>query len=429
MGVSDVEDKFKLVNLDRFSSSIKVTIWCTTFNHVNYIEKAIEGFISQETSFEYEVIIFDDASVDGTTNIVEEYANKHPDKIKAIIAKKNTYRSPDRRALMAEIKRRFINGAYISYCEGDDYWIYSKKLQRQYDLLEQNGDISMCIHNAIRVNGSEVLPQIIDMDTHLLDDEEVFFCNNGRPPTASFFCRTEYVRELEKTVAYQMCPVGDDLMRYFFNTKGKILYLDKCWAVRNYMHDGSWNSQIKDNEALTEYYMKYFDYLKQFDKETADRYIKYTSRMKMDFCIGTCDALTKMCKSVFDYHEVIMKCITFFGEEYHDKLLQLWVGNNMTFSGYEDYLCNLSQKQKLYIYGAGVVAERMYRALLRKGCHVEGVVVTDVKNQNQELLGNNVVCVDDIDVDDGVCFVLAMNKKNRLEVARSLLEKGIRKFM
>ena len=69
----------------------KVSIWCTTYNHCNYIKRTLDSFLMQHTTFNYEVIIYDDASTDGTTQIIQEYAKNHPDNIKLLIMKENKY--------------------------------------------------------------------------------------------------------------------------------------------------------------------------------------------------------------------------------------------------------------------------------------------------------------------------------------------------
>ena len=52
-----------------------VSICCITFNHVNYIRDAIEGFLMQKTNFPIEILIHDDASTDGTEEIIKGYEN------------------------------------------------------------------------------------------------------------------------------------------------------------------------------------------------------------------------------------------------------------------------------------------------------------------------------------------------------------------
>jgi len=52
---------------------IEVSVCCLTYNHKNYIRQAIDSFINQNTNFNYEVVIHDDCSNDGTIDILKEY--------------------------------------------------------------------------------------------------------------------------------------------------------------------------------------------------------------------------------------------------------------------------------------------------------------------------------------------------------------------
>lgn len=68
-----------------------VSIVCITCNHAPYIRQAIESIANQETDFDFEIIVHDDCSTDGTTDVVREFAEKYPDIIKPIIREKNIY--------------------------------------------------------------------------------------------------------------------------------------------------------------------------------------------------------------------------------------------------------------------------------------------------------------------------------------------------
>lgn len=114
-----------------------VSIRCTTYNHVNFIRDAIEGFLMQETTFPVEILIHDDASTDGTTEIVREYEKKYTNCISAFYQSVNTYRHPKRNELRHRYSKAF-SGKYIAICEGDDYWTDKDKLQLQATYLETN---------------------------------------------------------------------------------------------------------------------------------------------------------------------------------------------------------------------------------------------------------------------------------------------------
>ena len=73
------------------NSSIMVSICCITYNQASYIRDALEGFVNQKTDFAYEVLIHDDASNDGTADIIREYADCYPDLIFPILQTENQY--------------------------------------------------------------------------------------------------------------------------------------------------------------------------------------------------------------------------------------------------------------------------------------------------------------------------------------------------
>ena len=130
-----------------------VSICCITYNHAPFIRKALDGFLMQEPPTGvskddpwYEILIHDDASTDGTTEIVKEYAEKYPDKIFPLYEEENQYQN------VGTVGIDFFNynrarGRYIAYCEGDDYWTDSRKLQKQVDFMDAHLEYSICFHD------------------------------------------------------------------------------------------------------------------------------------------------------------------------------------------------------------------------------------------------------------------------------------------
>lgn len=128
------------------SRPLMVSIQCFTFNQESYIRQCLDGFVMQKTNFRFEAIVHDDASTDGTADIIREYAEKYPDIIKPIFETENQYSKHD--GSLRRIMDEACTGKYIAICEGDDYWIDPQKLQIQVDFLENHPDYSMCFHRA-----------------------------------------------------------------------------------------------------------------------------------------------------------------------------------------------------------------------------------------------------------------------------------------
>lgn len=121
-----------------------VSISCITYNHNLYIRECIEGFLLQKTTFPLEILIHDDASTDGTKEIIKEYENNYPEIIKPIYEAENQWSKGRRGSMIFNFPRAL--GKYIALCEGDDYWIDEFKLQKQVDFLEKNERYSATVH-------------------------------------------------------------------------------------------------------------------------------------------------------------------------------------------------------------------------------------------------------------------------------------------
>lgn len=134
-------------------NDIKVSILCTTYNHGDYIKDCLDSLLAQKTNFAFEIVINDDASTDNTSLIIEEYVKKFPKKIHCITQKENLYKSKGLPEIMSNILLKNSTGKYIAFCEGDDYWTDSYKLQLQYDAMENNDDCTLCVHRANMVDG------------------------------------------------------------------------------------------------------------------------------------------------------------------------------------------------------------------------------------------------------------------------------------
>ena len=129
-----------------------VSICCLTYNHAPFIRDCLDGFIVQQTTFPIEILIHDDASTDGTAEIIRQYAERYPDTIFPIYETENQYKRGFAGKMDIVFNYSRARGKYIAYCEGDDYWTDPLKLQKQVDFMESNPDYSVCFHRCKRLN-------------------------------------------------------------------------------------------------------------------------------------------------------------------------------------------------------------------------------------------------------------------------------------
>ena len=115
-----------------------------TYNQAKFIRQCLDGIVMQRTTFPIEILVHDDASTDGTQDIIKEYTARYPGLINPILQTENQYSKGVK--IDMEFNYRRARGKYIATCEGDDFWTDPDKLQRQVDILEQHPDYSMCCH-------------------------------------------------------------------------------------------------------------------------------------------------------------------------------------------------------------------------------------------------------------------------------------------
>jgi glycosyltransferase involved in cell wall biosynthesis len=119
-----------------------VSVLVTPYNQKDYIRQSLDSILMQQCDFDFEVVIGEDCSTDGTREICQEYAAKHPERIVLCLNEVN-------KGLLNNYFDIFLKakGNYIADCGGDDYWLTDSKLQEQVDLLEANPEVSLVAGN------------------------------------------------------------------------------------------------------------------------------------------------------------------------------------------------------------------------------------------------------------------------------------------
>lgn len=181
------------------SSDVVVSICMLTYNHASYIAEALEGILEQNVRFRYEILVHDDASTDGTADIVKYYAGRYGQIIKPIYQKDNVWTKGVNPSIFFNYPR--VNGRYVAWCEGDDSWLDPEKLQMQVDILEASPEIDLCFHSALMRNitiesNKELSIGNYKADSGIVDFDDVFLRRCGMLPTASCIVRRDILQKL-----------------------------------------------------------------------------------------------------------------------------------------------------------------------------------------------------------------------------------------
>lgn len=211
----------------------EVSICCITYNHAKYIRDALDGFLMQKTTFPIEIIIHDDASTDGTADIIREYEAKYPDIIKPVYQTENQYSKGVRNFLTIF---PMAKGKYIAMCEGDDFWTDPKKLQIQYDFMESHPDYSLCMHGRYNLDyfNKRYYPAPYPRNFR----EEKIECAHYFASAVTFYTQTLFIRVSAFQVVLQDiirdctgAPMGDIQIVYHLALVGNVRFIPRRMAT------------------------------------------------------------------------------------------------------------------------------------------------------------------------------------------------------
>lgn len=254
-------------------NSVAVSIICNTYNHRKYIRRAIEGFLSQKTTFNYEILIHDDASNDGTREIIKEYEEKYPDIVKPIYQTDNKWEKGIDITYAYQYPR--AKGKYIAICEGDDYWTDSNKLQKQYEVMENSSHIDMCSHKAIIVFGDTEnnVGFLGPCESNvILSAKQVIEGGGGYLATNSLFFRKAIIEEKDKFI--EVFDI-DYALQMKGALRGGIYYFGDCMSAYRRMSEGSWTTLMNNDLARkSNFYKREVKMLRQFNIDTGRQFQK-----------------------------------------------------------------------------------------------------------------------------------------------------------
>lgn len=225
-------------------NSPQVSFVCITYNQELYIEDTLKGFLSQKTSFPFNIIIHDDASSDLTTRILIEYKRSYPKLIHLILQSDNQFS----KSMFLPLKHclelaRSYGSRYVALCEGDDYWIDELKVEKQFLALERM-NIDICFTSAKALSGNKLLEinnyGSIEKNFSL---SEVVRGGGSFMPTASIFFKSEMIDWLPEWL-YE-APVIDYYLQIICASRNGALYLPFDSCVYRQQATGSWTEGMR----------------------------------------------------------------------------------------------------------------------------------------------------------------------------------------
>ena len=274
----------------------QVSVSVVTYNQRNLIGRALDSILMQEVDFAYEIVVGDDASNDGSREILIDYQRRFPDIIRLLLYDQKLPGTPGRLNNMRNPMA--CRGRYTAWLDGDDYWLDANKLQDQYDVMEKYSALSCCFHDT---RCEEVDEGGALIDEPFLRSEpassrrstgfyphEAFCANrNIKVHTSSFFFRTRIFGEWPDD--YEQVVSADQYLYLLVTQRGPAYYEDRVRSVnerqvqsltntKHYLSDERLMQQIEDTDL----------YRRRFPATTlTDSYSAFAVRLAKEVTINS----------------------------------------------------------------------------------------------------------------------------------------------
>lgn len=227
------------------------SIICSTYNHGAYIEECIKSFLMQKTSFPVEILIHDDASQDGTAEIVRKYQGEYPNLINATLQVANQYSKGFRPGAYL---RSLARGEFIAFCEGDDFWTDPDKLEKQVSYLRRHPEVVLSFHDVIcvdekgtQVSDSKIFSITGKKQPELLNDYELIV-GSLIPTVAAVFRNLPVVMGPKGRYVVS----GDTYLFAMLARYGSMHDMRECMAAHRGHAGGVWTSASSEKRTKTQ---------------------------------------------------------------------------------------------------------------------------------------------------------------------------------
>jgi glycosyltransferase involved in cell wall biosynthesis len=222
-----------------------VSVAIITYNQKKFLKECIESILAQNYS-NIEIVIGDDASTDGTQEMLKEYEKKYPGKFKLVLHKTNQGITKNSNSVLKKCK-----GKYIAWMGGDDLML-PEKIRKQVEFMEKNLNCTICYHNL----------EVFDSDTGKIlsyfNDEKNIYEGNIKTTikygTFNGAC-SSMVRRDKSAVFDETLPVASDWL-YWIDTLangGEIRYIDEVLGRYRRHHNNVTRDISKLNQNIIDH--------------------------------------------------------------------------------------------------------------------------------------------------------------------------------
>lgn len=216
---------------------VMVSIYVTTFNHENYITRALDSILMQKTQYSYEVFVGEDCSTDNTRAVLQAWEREHPGKFNILYRETNLYKTDCPNGM--DLKMR-CKGKYIICLEGDDFWTDPEKLEKQVTFLETHPEYYAVAHNCTVVGensepNGETYPECKDENYTLRH-----FASEIMPGQLTTLLSRNYMTDpdFDRTLIHRRCGPGDRNIYFSIAAQKRIYCIQESMSAYRHITSG-----------------------------------------------------------------------------------------------------------------------------------------------------------------------------------------------
>lgn len=233
-------------------SDLLLSIIVISHNQRDLLKRCVDSILEQSIPFEYEILISDDASSDGSYEMAEQYAKQYR-QIKVYSCNTDDY-NPSNKTFRSGINRcnalKHAKGKYLAHIDGDDFLLNQSHIyQQQVELLEQHPDCSCCMANDYTLVDGESVSNIAvrhpeEFDTGYVLRKEDYIRNYFRESHCFVYRHQKDINPIEILGGYYV----DNCITAFYLQFGDIVCIKDAGYVYVQYANSTFHEYLKNND-------------------------------------------------------------------------------------------------------------------------------------------------------------------------------------
>jgi glycosyltransferase involved in cell wall biosynthesis len=198
---------------------MKVSVYVPTYNNARFLPECLDSILSQSFQ-DFEIVVVDDGSQDGSNEILLDYQSRYPNKIRYFFHPGHGHKGF---APTCNLAIQHSQGEYVARNDSDDIW-YPDKLEQQVSILENYSEIGLVYSYAKYIDevGNE-LPGLCGIDVTNDENPVIQLLYSQQIPENTVIFRRKVI---EKVGAYDESLVYSDwdfIVRVFSHWKAAFI--------------------------------------------------------------------------------------------------------------------------------------------------------------------------------------------------------------